>query len=178
MQIHNVSIGANPPYDINVVIEVPMGADPIKYDIDKDSGALVVDRFMFTAMTYPCNYGFVPHTLSDDGNPIDVLCQGIYPLQPNSVINTRPVGVLIMEDEKGLDEKILAVPSRKITDQYDDVNSFKDVNEAMRARIAHFFEHYKDLEKKKWVRVVGWRDETIARQIIRESIDRYSARAA
>ena len=178
MRLDNLSIGNNPPYDVNVVIEVPMGNDPIKYEIDKSCDALVVDRFMYTAMTYPCNYGFIPHTLSMDGDPVDVLVHGAYPLHPNCVVNTRPIGVLLMEDEQGLDEKILAVPSRNITDQFDDVKSFRDISEALINRIAHFFEHYKDLEKNKWVRVKGWRDETVARHIIRESIDRNSAQAA
>jgi len=170
MNIEKLSIGANPPYDVNVVIEVPMFADPIKYEIDKTSNALIVDRFMFTAMTYPCNYGFIPHSLSEDGDPLDVLFHCPFPLLPNSIVNARPIGVLLMEDEKGMDEKIFAIPGRDLTSEYDKVNSIKDISESSLNKISHFFEHYKDLEKNKWARVIGWRDETVARQIIREAI--------
>jgi len=178
MNIDNVSIGDNPPYALNMITEVPLGGDPVKYELDKNSSGLVVDRFMFTAMRYPCNYGFIPHTISDDGDPVDVLCLSEHALHPNSIISIRPIGVLIMEDEKGLDEKILAAPSRKLTEQYDHINSFRDVPEGLLNRISHFFEHYKDLEINKWVNIVGWRDEVVARQIIRESIDRAAMKAA
>jgi len=151
-----------------------MGGDPIKYEIDKASNALVIDRFMYTAMAYPCNYGFIPHTLSEDGDPLDVLLHCSYPLQPNCVAPSRPIGVLLMEDEKGLDEKILAVPSRRITDQFDMVRSFKDVPNAHLERISHFFEHYKDLEKGKWAKIIGWRDEAVARQVISDAIERHN----
>ena len=177
MDYSKLSIGTKPPYDVNVVIEVPMRADPIKYEIDKASNALLVDRFMHTAMAYPCNYGFVPHTLSDDGDPIDILLHCAFPLIPNCVVNARPIGVLLMEDESGIDEKILAVPNRHLTDEFDKITSISDVPISTLSRIAHFFEHYKDLEKEKWVRVIGWRNESVARQIIRESISRESGSA-
>ena len=169
MNFDKLKAGVNPPFDVNVVIEVPMCADPIKYEIDKESSALMVDRFMHTAMSYPCNYGFIPNTLSDDGDPLDVLLHCAFPLLPNCVVNARPLGVLIMEDEKGMDEKILAIPSRQLTDEFDAINSINDIPKAVLNRIAHFFEHYKDLEKNKWVKIIGWRDETVARQIIREA---------
>ena len=172
MLLNQLSIGNNPPYDLNVVIEVPMGGAPIKYEVDKPSNALMVDRFMYTAMAYPCNYGFVPHTLSDDGDPVDVLYHCPYPLAPNCVASARPIGVLLMEDEAGLDEKIFAVPSRSLTDEYDKIQSVDGISEAIRNKISHFFEHYKDLENKKWAKIIGWRDEVVARQIITESIAR------
>ncbi len=170
MNYDRLQSGKNPPYDINVVIEVPMRADPIKYEIDKGTNALMVDRFMHTAMAYPCNYGFIPRTLSEDGDPLDVLLHCPYPLLPNCVVAARPVGVLIMEDEKGFDEKVLAVPGRNLTNEYDDVTSITDLPQSILHKISHFFEHYKDLEEGKWVRIVGWRDESVARQIVRESL--------
>lgn len=173
MNIDKISIGDNPPEDINVIIEVPLGGEPIKYELDKDSGALVVDRFLYTATQYPCNYGFVPHTLSDDGDPIDVMCIGNRPLVPGCVLNARPVGVLIMEDEAGMDEKIVAVPSKHLTKFYDTVDDYTDLPEIMLHRIAHFFEQYKALEPNKWVKVVEWGDKTVAAKFIQQAIDNY-----
>ncbi|MEL7538522.1 MAG: inorganic diphosphatase [Pseudomonadota bacterium] len=171
MNLDKIPIGLEPPGDINVVIEVPLGTDPIKYELDKDSGALFVDRFLYTSMHYPCNYGFVPHTLSDDGDPVDVMCVGNRPLAPGSVLGARPVGVLLMEDEAGLDEKVLAVPSRRLTRYYDDVNDYTDLPGILVERITHFFEQYKALEPSKWVRVVGWKDVATALETVRVGID-------
>lgn len=178
MNIEQLTIGVNPPYDVNVVIEVPMGGAPIKYEMDKAADALVVDRFMYTAMTYPCNYGFIPHTLSDDGDPIDVLYHCPYPLAPNCIASARPIGVLLMEDESGLDEKIFAVPSKALTDEFNKVHSIEAISGAIKNKISHFFAHYKDLEIDKWVKIIGWRDEVVARQIITESISRAKQPAA
>jgi inorganic pyrophosphatase len=147
-----------------------MGSEPIKYEMDKASGAIFVDRFLHTAMTYPCNYGFVPHTLSGDGDPCDVLVVGRRPLMPGCVLGVRPVGVLIMEDEAGRDEKILAVPATRLHPFYNDVKSYTDLPEIMREQIAHFFQHYKDLEKNKWVKVLGWENADRAAEIILEGI--------
>ncbi|MCD6034597.1 MAG: inorganic diphosphatase [Rickettsiales bacterium] len=171
MDIKSISTGKNPPEVVNVVIEVPANADPIKYEFDKDAGAIVVDRFLSTPMHYPCNYGFIPHTLSGDGDPADVLVVAPYPLAPGCVIAVRPVGVLLMEDESGQDEKILAVPVQKLTKLYDNVNSYTDLPESLRAQITHFFEHYKDLEKGKWVKVTGWEGAEKAKSLILEAIE-------
>lgn len=175
MRIDAISIGKNPPHDVNVIIEVPIGGEPIKYELDKASGALVVDRFLYTSMRYPGNYGFVPHTLSDDGDPIDVVVCNTREIFPGAVINCRPIGVLYMEDESGGDEKILAVPSSKLTKRYDKVKSYSDLPEITIEQIRHFFEHYKDLEPGKWVKVVKWGDETEAQKLIVEAIERYAA---
>ena len=175
MRIDAISIGKNPPEDVNVIIEVPVGGQPIKYEMDKDAGVLVVDRFLYTPMTYPGNYGFVPHTLSDDGDPIDVLVCNTRPLMPGSVINVRPIGVLIMEDDGGKDEKIIAVPSPKLTRRYENIHNHTDLPEITLKQIEHFFEHYKDLEPGKWVKIGGWRDASIARQMIVEAIERAKA---
>lgn len=172
MDINKVSIGKNSPEEVNVVIEVGLRSDPIKYEFDKESGAILVDRFLYTTMFYPCNYGFIPHTLAADGDPIDVMVMGRMPVQPGAVIATRPIGVLELEDEAGGDEKILAVPIRKITQLYDRVKSWQDVPEIDLKRIQHFFEHYKDLEPEKWTRVGNWRDADIAYQLINEAIER------
>lgn len=172
MNVDKISIGKNAPENVNVIIEVPMNADPVKYEMDKDSGAILVDRFVATPMYYPCNYGFVPHTLSDDGDPCDVLVVSDYQIVPGAVIAAKPVGVLIMEDEKGMDEKILAVPAAKLNSVYEDVNSYKDLPEGLINRITHFFEHYKDLEKGKWVKVKGFEDADKAKQLIEEGIAR------
>lgn len=166
MNLDHIPIGVEPPNDINVVIEVPLGGDPIKYELEKASGALFVDRFLYTAMHYPCNYGFVPHTLSDDGDPVDVMCVGNRPLVPGAVLGARPVGVLMMEDEAGLDEKVLCVPSQRLTRYYDDINDYTDLPDVLVKRITHFFEQYKALEPEKWVRVVGWKDAAAARDVI------------
>ena len=171
MNLENVAIGVEPPVDINVVIEVPLGSDPVKYELDKSSGALFVDRFLYTAMHYPCNYGFVPHTLSDDGDPVDVMCVGNRPLTPGAVLGAQPVGVLLMEDEAGVDEKVLAVPSSRLTRYYDDINDYTDLPGILLERISHFFEQYKALEPNKWVRIVGWKDAATARQTILDGID-------
>jgi inorganic pyrophosphatase len=170
MDISKVSIGKNPPQNINVIIEVPMGADPVKYEMDKESGALFVDRFLSTAMYYPCNYGFVPHTLSDDGDPIDVLVVGNIPVVPGSVMAARPVGVFLMEDESGMDEKILAVPASKLTPFYDNVKNYTDLPQILLDQIAHFFAHYKDLEKNKWVKAKGWDGVEKAEELILAAI--------
>ncbi len=172
MDISKISAGKNPPSNVNVVIEVPMGSLPVKYEMDKDSGALFVDRFLQTPMFYPCNYGFIPQTLSGDGDPADVLVVGQYPLIAGSVIAVRPVGVLLMEDEGGQDEKIVAVPQSKLTSLYDNVKSYNDLPASLIAQIGHFFEHYKDLEKGKWVKVTGWADAAKAEALIMEAVER------
>lgn len=171
MDIRKIPIGKNPPEDVNVIIEVPLGADPIKYELDKESGAVFVDRFLHTSMHYPCNYGFIPHTLSDDGDPADVLVIGRRAIYPGAVIAVRPVGVLMMEDEAGGDEKILAVPASRLHPFYDDVENYTDVPQILLDQISHFFEHYKDLEKGKWVKILGWKDKAHAQDIIMKSIE-------
>ena len=173
MRIDAIPVGKNPPEDINVIIEVPIGGEPIKYELDKDSGALIVDRFLYTPMRYPGNYGFVPHTLSDDGDPIDVLVANTRPLVPGCVIACRPIGVLVMEDEKGQDEKIVAVPTSAISKRYENVQNFDDLPAITRQQINHFFEHYKDLEPGKWVKVQTWGDAGHAKKMIDEAIVRY-----
>ncbi len=170
MDIMRVPIGANPPAEVNVVIEVPMRSDPIKYEFDKASGAIMVDRFLYTTMFYPCNYGFVPHTLANDGDPIDVMVVGRMPVQPGAVIAVRPIGVLELEDEAGGDEKVLAVPAPHITQLYERVHSWQDIPEIDLKRIQHFFEHYKDLEPEKWTRVGSWRDVDVAHHLIEAAI--------
>lgn len=174
MDIQKIAVGNNPPDDINVVIEVPQHADPIKYELDKASGAIFVDRFMHTAMHYPCNYGFVPNTLSEDGDPVDVLVVSNFPLIPGCVINCRPVGVLNMEDEAGNDAKILAVPSSKLKPVFNHVEGPNDLPSFLIDQIKHFFEHYKDLEPNKWVKVTGWGDAAAAKEEITDSIARAS----
>ena len=172
MRIEAISIGNHPPEDVNVIIEVPVGGQPIKYEMDKEAGTLVVDRFLYTPMTYPGNYGFVPHTLSGDGDPIDVLVCNTRELIPGCVINVRPIGVLIMEDNAGQDEKIIAVPSPKLTRRYENIFEYSQLPEITLQQVEHFFEHYKDLEPGKWVKIGGWHDATRARQMIVEAIDR------
>lgn len=172
MNINRIPAGDNPPGDINVIIEVPVGGEPIKYELDKASGALFVDRFLYTPMRYPGNYGFVPHTLSDDGDPVDVLICNTRALMPGSVINCRPIGVLIMEDDGGQDEKIIAVPSEQVTARYENVTNFTDLPEISRQQVQHFFEHYKDLEPGKWVKIEEWGDAAMARQFIEEGVRR------
>ena len=172
MRIDAISIGNNPPEDVNVIVEVPVGGHPIKYEMDKEAGTLVVDRFLYTPMTYPGNYGFVPHTLSEDGDPIDVLIASTRPLVPGCVINVRPIGVLMMEDNSGKDEKIIAVPSPKLTLRYDKVKDYTDLPEITLKQIEHFFEHYKDLEPGKWVKIFGWGDSKEAGELILEAIER------
>jgi len=172
MDISKISAGKNAPKNINVIIEVPMGSLPVKYEMDKDSGALLVDRFLQTPMFYPCNYGFIPNTLSGDGDPADVLVVCQYPLISGSVIAVRPVGVLMMEDEGGMDEKIIAVPQSKLSPLYDNVKSYSDLPESLLAQVKHFFERYKDLEAGKWVKVTGWGDAAKAEALIMESIEK------
>lgn len=172
MRIDAISIGDRPPDDVNVIIEVPLGGQPIKYEMDKEAGTLVVDRFLYTPMAYPGNYGFVPHTLSEDGDPIDVLICNTRQLIPASVINVRPIGVLIMEDNSGQDEKILAVPSHRLTRRYDNVRTHADLPSITLQQIEHFFEHYKDLEPGKWVKIGDWHGADDAKQLIREAIAR------
>lgn len=175
MRIDAVPIGDNPPHDINVIIEVPVGGEPVKYEMDKAAGAMWVDRFLYTPMRYPGNYGFVPHTLSDDGDPIDVLVPNERPIVPGAIMNCRPIGVLMMEDESGHDEKVIAVPSHKLTKRYDRIITSQDLPAITLHQIEHFFEHYKDLEPGKWVKIVEWLDADAARRLIMESIDRANA---
>ena len=174
MDISKIGIGQNPPDDLNVLIEVPLGGDPIKYEIDKASGAMFVDRYLYTSMRYPCNYGFVPHTLSLDGDPIDVMVVGQRALVPGAVVRVRPIGVLLMEDDGGEDEKILAVPHPKLTRYYERIHNYTDLPETLCDRITHFFEHYKDLEPNKWVKVTGWEGVEKARELIKEAVERAS----
>ena len=175
MRIDAISVGKNPPDDVNVIVEVPVGGHPIKYEMDKEAGALVVDRFLYTPMTYPGNYGFVPHTLSEDGDPIDVLIANTRPLVPGCVINVRPIGVLVMEDDGGKDEKIIAVPVPKLTRRYENVHNYTDLPEITIKQIQHFFEHYKDLEGSKWVKVIGWGNAEEAQNLIVEAVARAKA---
>ena len=172
MRLDAIPIGKNPPEDVNVVIEVPIGGEPIKYEMDKASGALFVDRFLYTAMRYPGNYGFIPHTLSGDGDPCDVLIANTRAIVPGAVMNVRPVGVLVMEDDGGQDEKIIAVPSSKLTQRYDRVTNYTDLPEITVKQIEHFFEHYKDLEPGKWAKIIRWGDAEEARRLIVEAIER------
>lgn len=177
MDISKIPAGKNAPEEINVVIEVPQHGDPIKYELDKESGAVFVDRFMHTAMHYPCNYGFVPNTLSDDGDPVDVLVVSQFALMPGCVIPCRPVGVLQMEDEAGMDAKVLAVPVSKLKPVYCNVQGPEDLPAFLTDQIRHFFEHYKDLEKDKWVKVTGWGDAAAAKKEVVDSISRYESEA-
>ena len=175
MSLNNVSPGADAPNVFNVVIEIPMNADPIKYEVDKETGAIFVDRFMSTAMHYPTNYGYVPQTLSGDGDPVDVLVITPFPLIPGVVVPCRPIGILKMEDEAGMDGKVLAVPIDEILSLYSQWQKPEDLNPIQLKTIAHFFEHYKDLEKGKWVKVLGWEGPDAARQEVAEGIANYKA---
>jgi inorganic pyrophosphatase len=172
MDIRQIPVGKNPPKDVNAVIEIPLGGVPVKYEIDKESGALFVDRFLHTAMFYPGNYGFIPHTLSADGDPCDVLVVSQVPVVPGAVIRCRPVGALVMEDEAGGDEKILAVPVDALHPFYTGIQSYRDLPPIMCEQMAHFFQHYKDLEKGKWVTIVKWLDAAGAENLIVEAIER------
>jgi inorganic pyrophosphatase len=172
MRLDAVPIGKNPPEDINVIVEVPVGGEPIKYEMDKASGTLFVDRFLYTPMRYPGNYGFVPHTLSSDGDPIDVLVCNTRAIVPGAVINCRPVGVLVMEDDAGGDEKMIAVPSAKLTRRYERVRTYADLPDITLQQIQHFFEHYKDLEPDKWVKIHHWGDANEAMRMISDAIAR------
>lgn len=172
MRLDAITIGNNPPEDINVIIEVPVGGEPIKYEMDKASGTLFVDRFLYTPMRYPGNYGFVPHTLSADGDPIDVLVCNTRAIIPGAVINCRPVGVLVMEDDGGGDEKIIAVPNSKLTKRYDKVKTYADLPDISVRQIEHFFAHYKDLEPGKWVKIDHWGHADEARALISAAVKR------
>ncbi len=174
MNLDRVTSGSDAPDTVNVIIEIPAHSDPVKYEVDKETGAMFVDRFMATAMFYPCNYGYVPHTLSEDGDPVDVLVVTPHPLIPGSVVKVRPIGVLNMSDESGIDAKVLAVPVTKLTDRYAHINDIGDMPQQMLDQIAHFFEHYKDLEKGKWVKIEEWGDMAAAKAEIKASIDRYN----
>jgi inorganic pyrophosphatase len=178
MNLAAVPIGSNPPFDVNVIIEVPIGGEPIKYEMDKASGALVVDRFLYTAMRYPGNYGFIPHTLSADGDPCDVIVANTRAIAPGAIMSCRIVGVLLMEDEAGGDEKLIAVPSAKLTQRYDGVSNYRDLPKITLDQIEHFFSHYKDLEPGKWVKLVGWRDADYARDLVLQGIERAKAAKA
>jgi inorganic pyrophosphatase len=178
MRLDAISIGKNPPHDVNVVIEVPIGGEPIKYEMDKEAGALVVDRFLYTAMRYPGNYGFIPHTLSEDGDPCDVIVANTRAIVPGAIMSCRIVGVLLMEDEAGGDEKLIAVPSAKLTKRYEKVENYTDLPQITLDQIEHFFTHYKDLEPGKWVKVTGWGDAAKAREMVMESIARAKAKKA
>ena len=175
MNLEQLSAGRDVPNDVHVVIEIPTHADPVKYEVDKDSGALLVDRFMSTAMVYPCNYGFIPNTLSEDGDPVDVLVVTPVPLVHGAVIRCRPIGMLQMTDEAGVDAKILAVPVPKLSQYYNKVQKPEDLPPALLATITHFFEHYKDLEKDKWVKVESWLGPEAAKAEIEASVKRYQA---
>ncbi len=174
MRIDAITAGDNPPQEINVIVEVPVGGEPIKYELDKASGTLFVDRFLYTPMRYPGNYGFVPHTLSEDGDPIDVLVCNTREIIPGAVIPCRPVGVLIMEDDGGGDEKIIAVPSSRVTRRYDTVQTYTDLPVITIEQIQHFFEHYKDLEPGKWVKIKEWGHADTAKRMIVEALERHS----
>jgi inorganic pyrophosphatase len=173
MDVSKISPGRNPPLEINVLIEIPQGGIPVKYELDKASGALFVNRFLHTAMYYPANYGFIPNTLSEDGDPCDALALSQVPVAPGAVIRCRPIGALLMEDEHGVDEKILAVPVDELNPYYDGVENYTDLPPIMRDQIEHFFRHYKDLEKDKWVKGLRWAARADAYDLIRKAISRF-----
>jgi inorganic pyrophosphatase len=172
MRLDAITIGRNPPHEVNVIVEVPVGGEPIKYEMDKASGTLVVDRFLYTSMRYPGNYGFIPHTLSDDGDPCDVLIANQRGIVPGAIVAVRPVGVLKMKDEGGGDEKIIAVPVPRLTRRYEKVLNYTDLPDITIQQIEHFFQHYKDLETTKWVKVLGWGDSKEAEAMILQAIER------
>jgi inorganic pyrophosphatase len=172
MDVAKIPIGREPPNDINVIVEIAQGGNPVKYELDKESGAVFVDRFLHTAMFYPGNYGFVPHTLSEDGDPIDVLIVGQVSVVPGAVVRCRPIGALLMEDEAGLDEKIVGVPVDALHPFYTNVHSYEDLPPILCEQIAHFFSHYKDLEHGKWVKIVRWVGPTEAADLIMAAIER------
>jgi inorganic pyrophosphatase len=171
MILDRVPTGKSVPNDINVIIEIPLHGEPVKYEVDKDTGAMFVDRFLATAMHYPCNYGYIPHTLCDDGDPADVLVVSPLPLIPGSVVRCRPVGVLLMQDESGEDAKIVGVPVDKLTSMYRHISNYRDLPRELLDRISHFFEHYKDLEPGKWVKVTGWGDVEQAKEEIMKAVE-------
>jgi inorganic pyrophosphatase len=172
MSYDKVPTGANPPHEVNVIIENVMGGDPVKYELDKKTGVIFVDRFLHTPMRYPGNYGFIPHTLSGDGDPVDVLVVSSVAVMPGVVLRARPVGVLLMEDEAGVDEKIIAVPIAKLYPYHDNITTLKDLRPILQEQIKHFFTHYKDLEKGKWSRPGQWGDVDVAHKMILEGIER------
>jgi len=175
MDLSRIPVGKDVPRDVNVIIENPIGGEPVKYELDKETGAMFVDRFLHTAMHYPGNYGFVPHTLSGDGDPVDVIVVGRVPVMPGAVVRARPVGVLVMEDEKGDDEKILGVPVDSLHPYYTDIETYEDLPQILLDQISHFFTHYKDLEKGKWSRILRWGGPDEAERMIVEGIDRAAA---
>ncbi|MCP4270350.1 MAG: inorganic diphosphatase [Gammaproteobacteria bacterium] len=175
MSLNAVSTGRDIPHEINVIIEIPAHSDPVKYEVEKESGAMFVDRFMSTCMHYPTNYGYVPHTLSEDGDPVDVLVPTPFPIIPSSVISCRPVGMLMMTDESGPDAKILAVPIDKLCYNFRGIESLSEMPQMLLDQISHFFDHYKDLENNKWVKIDGWEDASSAKQEILDSIERYNS---
>ena len=175
MSYQNLPVGRDVPNDVNVIIEIPMHSPAVKYEVDKDSGALFLNRMLKTAMHYPCNYGYIPHTLCGDGDPTDVMVVMPVPINYGAVVTCRPVGVLKMEDDSGEDAKILAVPTEDVTGLYRDVRNVNDVDELLRMQIKHFFDHYKDLETGKWVKIHGWGDASDAKREILESVERYNA---
>lgn len=175
MNIDAIAIGKNPPDEVNVIIEVPIGGEPIKYEMDKEAGILMVDRFLYTAMRYPGNYGFIPHTLSDDGDPCDVIVANTREIVPGAMMACRPVGALLMEDESGGDEKIVAVPTTKLTRRYEKVENYTDLPQITIEQIEHFFTHYKDLEPGKWVKIVRWVDAAEAKRLIVQGMERAKA---
>jgi len=173
MNLDRVGTGKDVPNQVNVIIEIGAHSDPVKYEVDKETGAMFVDRFMGTAMHYPCNYGYIPHTLSDDGDAVDVLVVTPLPLKFGSVISCRPIGMLQMEDEAGLDAKVLAVPVDSLTKMYTKVSSFRDLPDTLLNTMAHFFEHYKDLEAGKWVKIKGWVGVEEAKREILQGVEQY-----
>ena len=177
MFLDAISVGRNSPHEVNVIIEVPIGGEPIKYELDKKAGALVVDRFLYTSMRYPGNYGFIPHTLSDDGDPCDVIVANTRAILPGAIMSCKVVGVLLMRDEAGNDEKIVAVPSARLTKRYENVENFTDLPEITRHQFEHFFAHYKDLEPGKWVKIDRWGDAEEARRIVQKAIDKAAGAA-
>jgi len=173
MDLEKISVGRMPPWDINVVIEIPLRGEPVKYEVDKESGAMIVDRFLHTAMFYPGNYGFVPHTLAADGDPVDVLVVGPTSVVPGAIVRSRPIGVLIMEDEAGKDEKIIAVPVDALHPYHKNVASYRNLPDILVQQIGHFFQHYKDLEKGKWTNVTRWGEADEAAQLITDGMTAY-----
>ena len=173
MNLDRVDAGRNPPEEVNVIIEIPLNGEPVKYELDKDTGAMFVDRFLNTAMRYPCNYGYIPRTLADDGDPVDIIVATPVPLIHGSVMRCRPIGLLDMTDEAGNDGKVMVVPLDSVSNFHSSINSYQDVQAALLDQITHFFEHYKDLEPNKWVKVEGWRDVQAAKDEINSSMERY-----
>lgn len=176
MNVNKIAVGTNPPWEVNAIIEIPLGSEPVKYEIDLESGALFVDRFLYTAMFYPCNYGFIPHTLADDGDPVDILVVSPVRVIPEAVVRCRPIGILNMRDEEGMDEKVLAVPVNSLSPFYKEVSSYKQLPAVLLDQIAHFFAHYKNLEPGKWVKLEGWHDADKAMHYISKAIENAASR--